>query len=60
MHERSQATVREMVEQIGAILRRQSELFSEQQRLLDELNALRAEKDELLVATRQARLAESA
>ncbi|MBI5489552.1 MAG: hypothetical protein HY905_19625 [Deltaproteobacteria bacterium] len=60
MHEQSQATVREMVEQIGAILRRQSELFSEQQRLLDELNALRAEKDELLAATHQARLAESA
>jgi hypothetical protein len=60
MHEQTQATVREMVEQIGVILRRQAELYGEQQKLLDELSALRAEKDELLAATQQVRLAKSA
>ena len=60
MHEQAQATVREMVEQIGVILRRQAELYGEQQKLLDELSALRAEKDELLATTQQVRLAKSA
>ena len=60
MHEQTQSTVREMVEQIGVILRRQAELCDEQQKLLDELSALRAEKDELLATTQQARLAKSA
>ena len=60
MHETSQATVKEMVVQIGVILRRQAELYAEQQKLLDELSALRAEKDELLATTQQVRLAESA
>jgi hypothetical protein len=49
-----------MVEQIGVILRRQAELYDEQQRLLDELATLRAEKDELLATAQQVRLAKSA
>ena len=60
MHEQGQISVREMVEQIGVILRRQAALYDEQQRLLDELTALRTEKDELLATTQQARLAKSA
>lgn len=60
MQEQSQASVREMVEQIGVILRRQAELYDEQQRLLDELATLRAEKDELLATAQQVRLAKSA
>jgi len=57
MHETTQPTVREMVEQIGSLLRRQAELFTEQQKLLDELSQLHAEKDELLATTRQVQLA---
>jgi uncharacterized coiled-coil DUF342 family protein len=57
MHETTQPTVREMVEQIGALLRRQAELVNEQQKLLDELNQLHAEKDQLLATTRDVQLA---
>jgi hypothetical protein len=51
MQNQAQSSIREMVDQIGSILRRQAELYREQQKLLDELSALRAEKDDLLVAS---------
>jgi|GEM_PF-2610755 len=57
MQNQASSSVREMVDRIGNILRRQAELYQEQQRLLDELSALRAEKDDLLYAARRARLA---
>jgi hypothetical protein len=56
MQATTQTTVRQMVEQIGTLLRRQAELYAEQQRLLDELSTLRAEKDDLLVVTQRAQL----
>jgi len=55
MQNPASSSVREMVDRIGNILRRQAELYREQQRLLDELSALRAEKDDLLYATRHVR-----
>ncbi|NMC68757.1 MAG: hypothetical protein GYA57_01670 [Myxococcales bacterium] len=54
MQNQASSSVREMVDRIGSILRRQAELYEEQQRLLDELSALRAEKDDLLHAARRA------
>lgn len=51
MQNQAQSSIREMVDQIGSILRRQAELYREQQQLLDELTALRAEKDDLLVTS---------
>jgi sugar diacid utilization regulator len=54
MHADKQTTIREMVDQIGSLLRRQAALYVEQQKLLDELSALRAEKEELVAATHQA------
>ena len=57
MHSTEDTTVREMVEQVGVILRRQAELYQEQQKLLEELCALRAERDELLATARSIRLA---
>jgi hypothetical protein len=51
MQNQAQSSIREMVDQIGNILRRQAELYREQQKLLDELATLRAEKDDLLVAS---------
>ena len=57
MHAENQTSIRQMVDQIGSLLRRQAELYAEQQKLLDELTELRNEKDELQAATRQAQLA---
>jgi hypothetical protein len=54
MHAEKQTTIREMVDQIGSLLRRQAALYAEQQKLLDELSALHAEKEELVAATHQA------
>lgn len=55
MQNQAPASIREMVDRIGSILERQAELYREQQKLLDELSALRAEKDDLLYAAGRTR-----
>lgn len=53
MQDYASPSLREMIVQMDNILRRQAELHREQQKLLDELSVLRAEKDDLLVALRR-------